>query len=63
MTHILWLLLREHQPDTTEDESYRIALELGNKQLQGMLDLALGKLPEKPGAGLEGNAPAPAAQP
>lgn len=39
----LYLLLREHQPEATEDDAYRIAISFGHEKLQRLFEVALGK--------------------
>lgn len=45
--YTVWLLLREHQPNVTEDEAYKVVLDIGKDNLPGIFAIALGKSPEK----------------
>ncbi len=42
---VLWLLLRDHQADATEDDAYRLAMTLGKDGMGRLFDVALGKSP------------------
>jgi len=52
-THMLYLLLKVHQPDVTEEQAFDVLMEIGLDAVQEKIDTAAGVAPPK-------NAPAPA---
>ena len=46
---ILWLLLRKHQPNVTEDDAFDIFDEVGLQNVQNLMNVASGEMPTAPG--------------
>jgi hypothetical protein len=56
--HVVWLLLKPHHPDATEDDAFDLVMAIGFDEMERRLKKASGESPHE--AGPEGNAPAPA---
>lgn len=57
--YLLYLLLKQHHPEMTEDLAFEIAMDVDEKELKRVFDRSAGKVP--PSA--QGNASAPADSP
>lgn len=48
LSHLLFLLLKKHQPEVTPEEAYDVLLAIGHKKIEGIIIEASGIAPSSP---------------